>query len=52
MDNITDKNDIHRLLRLAVKMNVPSIILSTDLTTLSTTYTVHFTIFLNFFKKF
>uniref|UniRef100_A0A1I8ET50 TRPM-like domain-containing protein n=1 Tax=Wuchereria bancrofti TaxID=6293 RepID=A0A1I8ET50_WUCBA len=34
MQSAIDKNDIHCLLRLAVKLNVPSIILSTDLTTL------------------
>ncbi|EFO27540.1 hypothetical protein LOAG_00938 [Loa loa] len=36
MQSAIDMNDIHRLLRLAVKLNVPSIILSTDLTTLRT----------------
>lgn len=34
MQSAIDTNDIHRLLRLAVKLNVPSIISSTDLTTL------------------
>uniref|UniRef100_A0A7I4NNJ2 Ced-11 protein n=1 Tax=Brugia malayi TaxID=6279 RepID=A0A7I4NNJ2_BRUMA len=34
MQSAIDTNDIHRLLRLAVKLNVSSIILSTDLTTL------------------
>ncbi|CAG9539733.1 unnamed protein product [Cercopithifilaria johnstoni] len=33
MQSIIETNDIHRLLRLAVKLNVPSIILSTDLST-------------------
>ncbi|KAL4002022.1 putative integral membrane protein [Acanthocheilonema viteae] len=36
MQSVINTNDIHRLLRLAVKLNVPSIILSTDLNTLST----------------
>ncbi|VDO68436.1 unnamed protein product, partial [Onchocerca flexuosa] len=36
MQSTIDTNDIHRLLRLAIKLNVPSIISSTDLTTLCT----------------
>uniref|UniRef100_A0A915PWX3 DUF4220 domain-containing protein n=1 Tax=Setaria digitata TaxID=48799 RepID=A0A915PWX3_9BILA len=34
MQSAIDTNDIRRLLKLAVKINVPSILLSTDLTTL------------------
>ncbi|MCP9259598.1 Protein ced-11 [Dirofilaria immitis] len=36
MQSAIDKNDIQRLLRLAIKLDVPSIILSTDLTKLHT----------------